>query len=282
MKQSHKSLFLLFLIVAALPHRAVAAQAEQPLTFSDRLRSLQSKATQSLKSAGSILKQKGTCLINYESCTPRDKIAISTAFGFIMGYGFKFQSLIDRILIKFNINPRVGLTIPLRDIIITSLALSIAQEAGLTGPLMMSKGAGLLGSFFHNYSIAPDRQLFLAAHRALFQAQPALEKILFLLIIASEAFSVLQEAMYAVRYEKKSPLVSIARYLKMNAQCIWKESYCRPKENAEMRRLGLYFWLGYLQGRGARAIKAPFLRYWTTHGSSSPGGGGGHLLGTAT
>src|SRR3989344_5154505 len=136
---------------------------------------------------------------------------------------------------------------------------------------MMSKGTGHFGRFIHNFSLAPNKTAFLAKERGLFQASPALYKIVLLLTIATEAISIVQEASYAIKYENQSYLTSIARYLKMNVKCIWDEKQCMPQDNAEQRRLGLYFWLGYIQGRVARELQARFFTVAPAPAVAAPG-----------
>ena len=221
------------------------------------------KASRTLQTSLHVLRQKAHCLINYAACTKRDRLAISMVFGFIMGYGIKYKPLMTRLLKGAGIKAKIKLTtLPLGNILLniylTELAYSIAATVGLTGPLIMSQSTGALGTFFHKYMIAKNKTEYLNKEKGKLAQYSAFSKILFVLIIASEAISVLQEARYAVTYEKKSPVVSLARYIRMNLQCIWSEQYCQPQQNAEQRRLGLYFWLGYLKGTGVRQIQNKF------------------------
>ena len=270
--KSIRILLSLFIAIGLLqPVADLSAQAAQPSSMSSRFQSLTSKAKAAFSSATSLLKQKSYCLINYDSCTKRDKIAISNAFGFMMGYGIQYTSLIDKALQKVGVSPYIISQSTTRDLLIASLAHSFAQEVGLTGPLMMSKGTGHFGHFIHDFSLAPNKTAFLARERGLFQASPALYKIVLLLTIATEAISIVQEASYAIKYENQSYLTSIARYLKMNVKCIWDEKQCMPQDNAEHRRLGLYFWLGYIQGRVARELQARFFTVAPAPAVAAPG-----------
>jgi len=263
MKKSRIFFALLCAITISLPLHAADTQIEQSVSFSDRLRSLQSKATQSLKSARSILQQKGSCLINYESCTSRDKIAISTAFGFMMGYGIRVHLLIDRLLEKVGVQTKQEFTSPhiTRDTFITIVAALMAEEVGLTGPLFMQKFEGVPGMFTAGLLQSGNKKTWFAGLKNLITQSGPLNKSLFIVVIAIEAFVILQEALYAVKFEQKSPMIAIAGYLKMNAKCIWDEKHCKPTKSAEERRLGLYFWLGYLQGHAARELKKQFFNY---------------------
>ena len=283
MKKSFVSLLFFFAIALSMPVRAAGIQPNESVRFSDRLRSLQSKATQSLKSATAILKQKSRCLIDYDACTARDKVALSTAFGFMMGYGIQYKTLIDKILeaggVTSDLVPTSTSANVLRNAFISTIAFGMAEEVGLTGPLFMRRAAGLPGMISAKLAstVADDPKKVITDTQALYAGAGNLEKFIFLILIATEAYTILKEAAYAVRYEQKSPFIAIARYLKMNAKCIWNERHCMPQKNAELRRLGLYFWLGYLQGHAAREIKKLFLQSWPLTGP--PGWGPGRRLG---
>ncbi len=281
MKKPFVSLLFFFAIALSVPLHTADIQPSQSIRFSDRLRSLQSKATQSLKSATAILKQKTHCLIDYDACTARDKVALSTAFGFMMGYGIQYKTLIDRILeaggVTSDLVPTSASANVLRNAFISTIAFGMAEEVGLTGPLFMRRAAGLPGILSAGLASTQDKSKWITNTQALYTGAGNLERFIFLILIATEAYAILKEAAYAVRYEKKSPFIAIARYLKMNAKCIWNERHCMPQKNAELRRLGLYFWIGYLQGHAARELKKIFLQSWPLTGP--PGWGRGHRLG---
>ena len=214
------------------------------------------KAAGALRSTLHTLGQMGHCLLHYDACSKRDKLAISMAFGFIMGYGIDYKPLMQKLLNQLR--HRYGPFTPTRDYFITSLAYSIAGFIGLTGPLLMSKSSGTLKKFLLEYSTAPDKAQYLNEVKYRFYGFPAFLKIVLMLSIAIEATSILQETAYAITYKKKSPLIALASYLRMNLLCIWSETYCQPQQNAAQRRLGLYFWLGYLQGIGLRQLRSRF------------------------
>lgn len=258
MKKSRKSLFLLFLIAFAMPQNTVSAQATQPSTITSRLQSLQFKATASLKSAASMLKQKSHCLISYDACSKRDKLAISAAFGFVLGYGIRYEPLMDHLFKELKISTSLTKTVTAYDIIAIALIKSMAKEAGLTGPAIKHPNVKQVGPLLLDYLKATNKNQWIADVKQVLQGNDFLSKALLIFVIAAEAIPMFQEMAYAVRYEKQFPLISLARYLKMNGKCIWDEKHCMPQKNAAQRRLGLYFWLGYLQGHVVREIKKRF------------------------
>jgi hypothetical protein len=150
------------------------------------------------------------------------------------------------------------------EITVVDIAEILAVIAGFTGPLFLDKKIGglMLPSLIQGYMVAGNKDRWVSGIKKVVRANR-----LFMLFLALDAFSILHEAFSAFTYEGGFSLRNVARYLKMNAQCIWSEDRCMPKAGAEERRNGLYFWLGFLEGAllyqlkirtwGSRLIGAP-------------------------
>jgi len=221
--------------------QAIREKVPTAQELKEKLPLIQDKMAQ----AASLLQQKTYCLFKYDACTKRDKILLSHAFGFMAGYGARYRSLLlEKLVKRMGLSrTKVGMLLG-EDIMVLDLAEIIAAFAGLTGPLMTSSyHASHLSFAIQGYITAPDTARWINALK-----RDVHSNKLLILILALDAFLVLKEAWNAATYGGGFSLGNIAQYLKMNAQCIWSENYCIPRSEAESRRIGLYFWLGFLEG----------------------------------
>lgn len=220
--------------------RAIEAVKEKLPTrqsFYEKLPALRNKLAQ----AAALIKQKSYCLFKYDACTKRDKLLISNASGFLVGYGVRYPDLLNRMF------PTPGLDIRGVDtgVTILNVALFLARFMGLSGALFSlgkTEPWWYLPTLIQGYLSAKSKTVWLDAMKG-YPLLPILP-----ILVAHDAYIILKEAAFAFRYDGKLSLRNVARYLKMNAQCVWSESYCMPKEQAESRRRGLYFWLGFIEG----------------------------------
>lgn len=238
----------------AVTQEKIAAVREKLPVLPDKLKKIQN-----------FIAQKSYCLFKYDKCTKRDKLLISNAFGFMLGYGFSPPSLFNLILPKLGIKRRGLLKAKVlgSEFYIIEFAAVLSALTGFTGPLFMGRGVSTsLPHWIQGYMASKDNAAWINDMKGVMR-----ESTLFILVLAIEAYMILQEAAFALKYDGNFSLRNLGRYLKMNAQCIWDEKYCKPEENAEGRRQGLYFWMGFLEGVALHQLTA---RIWLPKMTFSP------------
>ncbi len=185
------------------------------------------KKLNTLQKAIKKLDETLTCLILDKKCTPRDRLALNYALGFIIGY-------------KIDIG------------IMTNLLRNYDTKKPLNA-------AGVYGTQ------ATQEILFTLAHLRGILITPVMSAIKQLLLtavfLAGEIKEIGDQTMQSesiIAFMKE-----ISKWVAMNIKCIWSESSCQVPINKivgteeyltpAMKRESLYFWMGYLSGVFARS-----------------------------
>jgi hypothetical protein len=207
--------------------------------------------------AKNILQQKGACMLEYQKCSHRDLIAIGAAFGFALGYGISQQIIVRKIL-----DASSHYTTPSIRFLLFALILYAYLKLPFN-PISKRLSPGdmrLLSTNLRNIITADPITLTdekLLDFESVLLELPLLSIPFVIIRLAEEAWTILTEMHYAIRFDpERSILSNIKNYLQMNTRCIWSVENCKSQMGTPQdRRVGLYYWLGFTAGMSIRILK---------------------------
>ncbi len=279
MKRLHKKIFSIvcgFLLfqtskicadkIDLIPNKEVPAIKDfsKKPSFSQKLKSFFSYteffSAMNLNKAKAILQQKGRCLLNYQECTHRDILAISTALGFVSGYTLASPVLLTKLfsLVESKIEKRIDTSSYSRESVFAlKLIFAAMVQEYLRKILPYNVFTGIpssqgLGGALHSFgSLAYEKTSLL---KLIPKGRGTLATYLLITMLIQEVSMILKEMSYMASFNNGSSVASnILAYLKTNVRCLWRKEYCQfPGETSLGRRAGLYYWLGFAIGLIAR------------------------------